>query len=192
MSLILSQTHHFHPPLLFQVQAWRFAGDSYATKPGDKPWISEMYGYSFGAAKAGVWHVADDSSMIYPGYEPRGGLNMSTTAWRAWCRLCQILPIHGHAAREDQMMYVPSMHRFAAQHCPLEGFWCSCWCMSRLRWEPTQLICCRSCSGGCTPTGTLVQPPGMPRIIHYGLEYSVEHTAGTWSWDKHWWVTTAD
>ena len=36
--------------------AWRFSGDIFAKKPGDKPWIAEMYGYSFGAAAANVWH----------------------------------------------------------------------------------------------------------------------------------------
>ena len=36
--------------------AWKLSGDQYATKPGDKPWISEMYGYSFACAKADVWH----------------------------------------------------------------------------------------------------------------------------------------
>jgi hypothetical protein len=53
--------------------AWKYAGDSYATKAGDKPWISEMYGYSFGAAKANVSHIWDEDSMMYPGYVPNGG-----------------------------------------------------------------------------------------------------------------------
>eukprot|EP00884_Botryococcus_braunii_P005119 jgi/Botrbrau1/14608/Bobra.67_2s0008.1 len=50
--------------------AWKYAGDAYALKPGDKCWISEMYGYSFGAAKAGVWHHTDHEAMLYPGYLP--------------------------------------------------------------------------------------------------------------------------
>ena len=58
-------------------QAWRLAGDHYATHAGDKPWISEMYGYAFGAAKAGVWHAWDDTSMIYPSYEPGGASHVS-------------------------------------------------------------------------------------------------------------------
>eukprot|EP00955_Chlamydomonas_euryale_P000407 4551-Chlamydomonas_euryale.AAC.1 len=33
--------------------AYRDCGDSYATSFGQRPWISEMYGYAFGAAK--VW-----------------------------------------------------------------------------------------------------------------------------------------
>lgn len=44
----------------------------YATHPGDKPWISEMYGYAFGAAKAGVWHDTPSGAMLYPGYLPVG------------------------------------------------------------------------------------------------------------------------
>ena len=36
--------------------AWKLSGDQYATNPGDKPWISEMYGYSYACAKADVWH----------------------------------------------------------------------------------------------------------------------------------------
>lgn len=49
--------------------AWELSGDAYSTHKGDKPWISEMYGYSFGAAKAGVWHVTDNNAMLYPGYD---------------------------------------------------------------------------------------------------------------------------
>jgi hypothetical protein len=26
----------------------------------------------------------------------------------------------------------------------------------------------------------------MPRVIHYGLIYDVEHKGGTWQFDKHW------
>ena len=54
------------------LQAWRLSGDAYAVHPGDKPWISEMYGYSFGAAKADVWHKYHTTAMIYPGYLPIG------------------------------------------------------------------------------------------------------------------------
>ncbi|WIA09314.1 hypothetical protein OEZ85_008721 [Tetradesmus obliquus] len=53
-------------------EAWRLTGDVYSKKPGDKPWISEMYGYSFGAAKAGLWHKYDEESMLYPSYMPNG------------------------------------------------------------------------------------------------------------------------
>lgn len=53
-------------------EAWRLSGDHYSKHAGDKPWISEMYGYSFGAAKADVWHKWDEHSMIYPGYAPGG------------------------------------------------------------------------------------------------------------------------
>jgi hypothetical protein len=34
-------------------------------------WISEMYGYSFGAAEVGLRHKINDYLMIYPGYIPR-------------------------------------------------------------------------------------------------------------------------
>jgi len=53
-------------------QAWNLTGDVFSTHPGDKPWISEMYGYSFGAAKANVWHKYHTTAMIYPGYQPVG------------------------------------------------------------------------------------------------------------------------
>ncbi|GIL46677.1 hypothetical protein Vafri_3606 [Volvox africanus] len=55
-------------------QAYRLSGDVYAVNPGDRPWISEMYGYAFGAANHDVWHKWDTFSMIYPGYEPREGI----------------------------------------------------------------------------------------------------------------------
>ncbi|PKA51235.1 hypothetical protein AXF42_Ash010675 [Apostasia shenzhenica] len=37
-------------------------------------WISEMYGYSFGAAEVGLHHKISDDLMIYPGYVPRPGV----------------------------------------------------------------------------------------------------------------------
>jgi hypothetical protein len=61
-----SVSHQWHRYL----QAWRLTGDVYSTKPGSKPWISEMYGYSFAAAKHNMWHRIDPSSMLYPGYLP--------------------------------------------------------------------------------------------------------------------------
>ncbi|XP_027358629.1 peptidyl serine alpha-galactosyltransferase-like [Abrus precatorius] len=39
-----------------------------------KGWISEMYGYSFGAAEIGLRHKINDNLMIYPGYVPREGI----------------------------------------------------------------------------------------------------------------------
>ncbi|XP_068650199.1 peptidyl serine alpha-galactosyltransferase [Aristolochia californica] len=39
-----------------------------------KGWISEMYGYSFGAAEVGLRHKINDDLMIYPGYIPRNGV----------------------------------------------------------------------------------------------------------------------
>lgn len=56
-----------------RTQAWHLSGDLYSKKPGEKPWISEMYGYVFGAAKLNIWHKWDEASMIYPGYMPTGG-----------------------------------------------------------------------------------------------------------------------
>ena len=47
------------------------SGDVYVPK-GGRPWISEMYGYSFGCAKAGLWHVANRTMMLYPEYLPTG------------------------------------------------------------------------------------------------------------------------
>jgi hypothetical protein len=53
------------------MQAWRLSGDVYAVHPGDKPWISEMYGYIFSAAKHNMWHQILRTAMLYPGYYPR-------------------------------------------------------------------------------------------------------------------------
>ncbi|KAL5991190.1 hypothetical protein ACLOJK_012096 [Asimina triloba] len=36
-------------------------------------WISEMYGYSFGAAEVGLRHKISEDLMLYPGYTPRRG-----------------------------------------------------------------------------------------------------------------------
>ncbi|KAL5581288.1 hypothetical protein UlMin_013730 [Ulmus minor] len=39
-----------------------------------KGWISEMYGYSFGAAEVGLRHKINDNLMMYPGYIPQVGV----------------------------------------------------------------------------------------------------------------------
>ncbi|KAL8471171.1 hypothetical protein ACS0TY_028749 [Phlomoides rotata] len=49
--------------------ATNYTGDIYGTG-----WISEMYGYSFGAAEVGLRHKINDNLMIYPGYTPREGV----------------------------------------------------------------------------------------------------------------------
>lgn len=49
--------------------ATNITGDVYGTG-----WISEMYGYSFGAAEVGLHHKITDDLMLYPGYIPREGV----------------------------------------------------------------------------------------------------------------------
>uniref|UniRef100_A0A7N0ZVT1 Hydroxyproline O-arabinosyltransferase-like domain-containing protein n=1 Tax=Kalanchoe fedtschenkoi TaxID=63787 RepID=A0A7N0ZVT1_KALFE len=39
----------------------------------EQGWISEMYGYSFGAAEVGLRHKISNDMMIYPGYTPKEG-----------------------------------------------------------------------------------------------------------------------
>jgi hypothetical protein len=71
---------------LLHLQAWNLTGDVYSTHPGDKPWISEMYGYSFGAAKANVWHRYHTTAMIYPGYQPIGTPELASK----YCKLQKV------------------------------------------------------------------------------------------------------
>lgn len=47
--------------------AWKYSGDSFSKK-GEKPWISEMYGWVFGMAQLGIKHVIDPTMQIYAGY----------------------------------------------------------------------------------------------------------------------------
>ena len=58
--------------VLVVVQAWNLTGDAFTKNPGDKPWISEMYGYSYGTAAADVWHKVIQSAHMYPGYFTTG------------------------------------------------------------------------------------------------------------------------
>ncbi|GBF90905.1 hypothetical protein Rsub_03760 [Raphidocelis subcapitata] len=52
--------------------AWRDAGDAAARREGAKPWLAEVYGYAFAAARADVWHKWDNDSMVHPGNTPLG------------------------------------------------------------------------------------------------------------------------
>ncbi|GMH43508.1 hypothetical protein BSKO_11430 [Bryopsis sp. KO-2023] len=45
--------------------AWNLTGDAYV-KEGEKAWISEMYGWVFGAAKLGLKHRLDPTVQVYP------------------------------------------------------------------------------------------------------------------------------
>ena len=59
------------------MQAWKLTGDAYSKNPGDKPWISEMYGYSFACSKSDVWHHTPQGMMLYPGYPTSGACYIS-------------------------------------------------------------------------------------------------------------------
>lgn len=50
------------------LQANRLCGDP--NKLGQKPWISEMYGYIYAAARHNMWHHTDFTSMLIPTYVP--------------------------------------------------------------------------------------------------------------------------
>jgi hypothetical protein len=52
------------------LQAYKDSGDTAATKPGDRIWIAEMYGYAFGAANLDIWHHWAHDFMLYPSYTP--------------------------------------------------------------------------------------------------------------------------
>eukprot|EP00775_Hariotina_reticulata_P011815 gene11815-11959_t len=52
------------------MEAYKDSGDTAATKPGDRIWIAEMYGYTFGAANLGIWHRWSPDFMLYPSYTP--------------------------------------------------------------------------------------------------------------------------
>ena len=45
-----------------------------ATRRKQSLWQAEMYGYAFGAAKANVSTIVRRDTMLYPGYEPPGGM----------------------------------------------------------------------------------------------------------------------
>lgn len=59
------------PLIINAVQAWRFSGDGVSVK-GDRPWISEMYGYVYAAANNSLWHTWDKTVMKYPTYTTMG------------------------------------------------------------------------------------------------------------------------
>lgn len=79
-SLVCALCWCIAPPL----QAYKDSGDT-ASKKGDRIWIAEMYGYSFGAAKTNVWHQWHHDFMLYPSYTPS-----CESCWQ--CRRGQQLP----------------------------------------------------------------------------------------------------
>jgi hypothetical protein len=54
----------------FGREVWHLMGDAYVTEEHPRPWISEMYGYVFGSAAAGVDHTVNREMMLYPTYVP--------------------------------------------------------------------------------------------------------------------------
>lgn len=50
--------------------SWKYSGDVYV-KEGGKPWISEMYGYVFGAASKKMKIQENNDIMVYPMYSPK-------------------------------------------------------------------------------------------------------------------------
>ena len=62
-----------------RTQAWRLTNDL-LVEPGGRPWISEMYGFSFGSAKAGVTYEWRRTAMIYPSDYSEGDLSDHSAA----------------------------------------------------------------------------------------------------------------
>ena len=51
--------------------SWGNTGDIFNSNgKSGPPWISEMYGYVFGCAEAGLNHTVSNDFMLYPGYSP--------------------------------------------------------------------------------------------------------------------------
>lgn len=71
-------------------QAYADSGDT-ASKKGDRIWIAEMYGYSFGAAKSDVWHKWHHDFMLYPSYSPSCEPQQQQQQHMASCLLCMCL-----------------------------------------------------------------------------------------------------
>jgi NET1-associated nuclear protein 1 (U3 small nucleolar RNA-associated protein 17) len=65
--------HAFSRAVRNDPDAWNLTGDGSITTPGGRTWISEMYGYLFAAADAGVWHrQLDYGANLVPGVGPIG------------------------------------------------------------------------------------------------------------------------
>ena len=61
--------YHYTDVMRHDPESWHDTGDAYCDGK-HPPWISEMYGYMFAAANAGVEHVTNGDFMMYPGYVP--------------------------------------------------------------------------------------------------------------------------
>jgi len=85
---------------------WPFkgTGDAFVTEENPRPWISEMYGYVFGTAVAGLRHNVVHGAQLYAGMAPwddesfdpflvHYGLNVEIDAWR-WDKHDEL---NGHA-----------------------------------------------------------------------------------------------
>lgn len=151
--------------------AYNETGDEWAQQPGRKPWIAEMYGYSFGAAVAGVWHRVDLMAQLYPGYTAYGGcLCVCMGAW---------YPPMGRGTYGGCMGHV------------------LCFVYERVRWWEGQEGRWHEGTGGVQPlpsrpvasawvseqAAPAAAAADKPVILHYGRLWEV---GPSWQFQKHW------
>jgi hypothetical protein len=69
-----------------------------------------MYGYSFGCAKADVWHITHSEHMLYPGYDTVGTLwSGGAGSWRRqeFCRwVTSALSVTWHRLGKAKLCFV--------------------------------------------------------------------------------------
>lgn len=182
------------------LQAWNTTGDSYSIHPGDKPWISEMYGYSYACAAADVWHKVDFSAMLYPAYFSAskyklasfaiyldllpstppctGCVSCSSKIVDKCCTVvaqpCHHVPSYSSGLSQACILHAPPLAFDIPAACKIgrcNSILLSSWCQSKTH-RPEAIPDCCACTAA------------PPKVLHYGLIYTVANT--NYTFDKHW------
>lgn len=137
-----------------------------------RPWISEMYGYSYGSAKAGVWHKAHHTGMLYPGYDmvgksAQGGMVVVVQ----WCRLAIVACGWGESYRPFSSLC--EVGRAIAAPPP-----------HALLWHAYPRTQAHARTNDNTTRASPRARAEAPYALHYGLVFDIPDTG--FKFDKHW------
>ena len=161
--------------------AWKLSGDIFTKKAGDKPWIAEMYGYSYSAARANIWHHTDNRYQV------------NSYFYRHFIDTCRYVISSGRSSYIRMLSiyrcFLSKLMCSIRQRWAVEDTFHSVRQSQRVFWEReenyTLLSVCRvMLYPGYSPTSLRE----APNILHYGVNFGIsqEEPKIDFQFDKHW------